>query len=102
LVSQIEVNNFLDILGNLNEQIDMLRIQNTQKVEIVASFVFFPKFRKKHYFHEFPLDNIKICETCGGSHTTKYFPTLPRLKVVYNGENQTLEQFYYVALRRPR
>jgi hypothetical protein len=31
LVSQTELNNLLDILGNLNEQIDMLRMQNKQK-----------------------------------------------------------------------
>ena len=56
LVSQTKPNNLLNILGNLNEQTDMLRMQNKQKV---ASFIFFPKCRKKHALHECPLDNIK-------------------------------------------
>lgn len=101
LVSQLEVNNFLNILGNLNEKIDMLRMQNKKKVDNVASFIFFPKCRKKHALHEFPLDNIKICEIYVGSHTTKYCPSLPGLNTIYQGENQTLEQSYYVAPRRP-
>ena len=41
LVSQTELNNLLNILGNLNEQIDMLRMQNKQKVKNVASFIFY-------------------------------------------------------------
>lgn len=82
LVGQTKVNNLLDILGNLNEQIDILRMKNKQKVENVASYIFFPKCRKKHAFHEYPLDNIKICEICAGSHTTKYCPSLPGLKAV--------------------
>ena len=61
----------------------------------------FPKCREKHALHECPLDDIKICESCVGSHTTKGYPSLPGLKVVYQGENQTLEQFYYAAPRRP-
>lgn len=36
LVSQTKLNNFLNILGNLNEQIEMLRMQNKKKVENVA------------------------------------------------------------------
>jgi len=36
LVSQIKVNNLLDILRNVNEQIDMLRMQNKENVENVA------------------------------------------------------------------
>jgi len=68
----------------------MLRMQSKKKAEIVASFIFCPKCRKKHAFHECPLDNIKIYKICVGSHTTKYFPSLPGLKAIYQGENQTL------------
>ena len=58
-------------------------MQNQQKVENATSFIFFPKCRKKHALHEFPLDNIKICEVCARSHNTKYYPSFQRLKEVY-------------------
>jgi len=92
----------LNILGNLNEQIEMLRTQNKQKVENVA--LFYPKCTKKHSLHECPLDSIKICKICVGSHTTKDYPSLPGLKVVYqkdNGVNQAKEKLCYVAPRGP-
>ena len=79
----------------------MLRMKNKQKVENATSIIFFPICRKKHAFHEFPLDNIKICDICAGSHTTKYCPSLPGLKAAYQEENQTLKQSCYVAPRRP-
>ena len=101
LVSQIELNNLLEIFSNFNEQIDMIRMKNKQKVENVSSFIFFPKCRKKHALHECPLDNIKICEIYATSHTTKDFPSLLGLKAVYQWENQSLEQSCYVAPRRP-
>lgn len=69
LVRQTKPNNLLNILGNLNEKIDMLRMQNKQKVENVA-------------LHEGPLDNIKICKIHVGSHTTKVFPSLPGLETI--------------------
>lgn len=70
LVSQTELNNLLNILDSLNDQIEMLRMQNKKNFENVA-------------LHECPLDNIKICKICAGSHTTKDCPSLPGLKVVY-------------------
>ena len=79
----------------------MLRMKNKKKVENVASFIFFPKCRKKHALHECPLDNIKMCEICARSHNTKHCPSLPRLKEGYQGANKTLEQSYYVTPRRP-
>lgn len=71
LVSQTEINNSLDILGNLNEQMNMLTMKNKKKVEGVASFIFFPKCRKKHSLHECQHDKIEICEIFAGSNTTK-------------------------------
>ena len=76
MVSQTELNNLLNILGNLNEQI--MRMPNKQKVEDVA-------------LHECPPDNIKICKICAGSHATKDCPSLLGLKALYqkdNGVNQ--------------
>jgi len=102
LVIQTKLNNLLNILGNLNEQIEMLRMQNKRKFENVS--LFYLKCTKKHSLHECPLDNIKICKICVGSHTTKDCPSIPRLKVVYrkfNGMNQVKEQHYYVAPRGP-
>jgi hypothetical protein len=84
LVSQTKPNNLLNILRNLNEQTDMLRKQNKQKV---VGFIFCPKCRKKHALHECPLDNIKMCKICARLHTTEDCPSLPGLKAVYQNDN---------------
>ena len=87
LVSQTELNNLLNIIGNLNKKFEMIRMKNKKKVEIVA-------------LYECPPDNIKICKICAGSHATKDCPSLPGLKAVYekdNGVNQAKEKLCYVA-----
>ena len=94
LVSQTKPNNLLNILRNLNEQTDMLRMQNKKKF---SSFIFCPKCRKKHDLHECPIDKIKICKICAGSHTIEDCPSLPGLKVVYhndNGANKHTSNFF--------
>ena len=58
----------------------MLRIQNEQK------------------------EGVDICVVHAESHAVKYFPSLPRLKEVYqedNGESQLPIHLCYVALRGP-
>ena len=80
-VNQVELENLLDnfktkILSNLSEQVGMLRMKNEQKEE------------------------VDICVIHAKSHATKYFPSLPRLKEVYqedNGASQSPKQLCYVA-----
>lgn len=52
-ISREELGNFLvnfktDILRNLSEQLDTLKIQNKQKFENVSLSIFYPMCRKKH------------------------------------------------------
>lgn len=85
MVSRAELGHFLEsfrryILGNLSEQIDMLLMQNKQKVENVVSLIFCPRCRKKHPLRECLLDKIEICVIYEKRHATKDFPSLPGCK----------------------
>ena len=83
LVSQTELKNLLDILGNLNEQIDMLRMKNKKKYQNDALSILYRGCRKKHALQECHLYNIEICVICAEIHSTKYCPSILELKVFY-------------------
>lgn len=93
LVSRSEIGNTLDefktdILGNLSEQIDALKLQNMQEVEADALAIFFPKCRKKHALREFPLDAkiIETCVICLENHESRSCPSIPGLEAVFQEE----------------
>jgi hypothetical protein len=44
---------------------------------------------KDIHLKECPLNNIEICVICTGEHSTEHCPSLPRLKVIYQGGNET-------------
>jgi len=88
IVSREELGKFLDnfktnILGNLSEQLDTLKIQNKKKVKNDSLSISYPTCRKKHALGECPLDSVEICVICEKNHDTKECPSIPRLKVVF-------------------
>ena len=93
-----------DILGSLSEQLDTLKIQNKQKIEVYALAIFCPKCRKKHALREFPLDAkiVENCMICSESHETKGCPSIPGLKAIFQEEtiSNSAEPLCFVA-RRP-
>ena len=89
-VSRAEIGNMLDefktnILGRFSEQLDTLKIQNKQKIDVDALAIFCPKCRKKHALRECPLDAkiIETCMICSESHETKDCPSIPGLQAVF-------------------
>lgn len=92
-VSRVLLGNFLDkfkidILGSLDEQINILKVKNKQKDEDVALSIFCPKCRRKHALRECSLDlkSVKACVICVENHDTKECPRIPGLKVIYEEE----------------
>ena len=68
MVSKYELGNFLDnlkreIFSNLSEQVEMIRMKNEQK------------------------EDVDICFIHAESYATEYYPSLPRFKEVYQGDN---------------
>ena len=90
-----------DILGSLSEQLDTLKIQNKQKTEVDALAIFGPKCRKKHALRECPLDAkvVETCMICSESHETKNYPSIPRLKAVFQEEPNSVESLCFVSIK---
>lgn len=90
------------ILGNLSEEIDILKIQNKKKYENVALSIFCPRCRKKHALRECPLDlkTRETCTICTDNHDSKECP-LPSLKVVFNNQliPEHVDPLYFISKR---
>ena len=106
-VSRAEIGSMLDefktdILGNLSEQLDTLKIHNKQKAETEALAIFCSKCRKKHALRECPLETqvVETCVICSETHETKDCPSIPGLKAVFQEDPSMLESLCFIA-RRP-
>jgi hypothetical protein len=72
-----------DIISSLSSQLDTLQVKKKKEETEQALAIFFPKCRTKHPWKEFPLDQIEVCRICSEDHATCNFPSLPRLKAIY-------------------
>lgn len=50
---------------------------------------------------EFPLKIFEICGICQKNHATKNCPSFPTLKVVFQQNNEDVEQAYFIATKEP-
>jgi hypothetical protein len=106
VVTRTEIGNMLDnfktnILSSLSSQLDTF-LENKKKQEVdLVLVVFYSRCRIKHPLRECPLDNIEICGICEQIHDTKSFPSLPKLKEIYQGDTGEMEQICFMAQKRP-
>jgi hypothetical protein len=61
--------------------------------------IFCPMCRKKHPKRECPLNSIEECAICELNHATSSCPSLPGLKVVFQGTGKDMEQLYLMGSR---
>jgi len=59
-------------------------------------FIFCPKCRKKHLLREFPLDikGTNKCANCTENHAIEKCPSIPGLKVVFEGGQPEAESLH--------
>lgn len=105
-VTRVEIGNIIEdfksyLLGTISSELDTLRIKKKQDDENVVLYLFCSKCRKEHPVRECPLINIQICAFCEEQHPTKECPSLLGLRVIYRGEEGTIESTNFVGQRRP-
>lgn len=105
-VTKAEIRNLLDnlrtyILSTLLAQMDTLQVKQ-KKLELDRTMeIFCPKCRKNHLERESPLNSIEECAICEVNHATSSCPSLPSLKVVFQGTGEDTEQLNLMGSRKP-
>ena len=74
-----------DMLQTLALQLETINIKRKQEEAERALAIFCPRCTRRHPRNECPLNCIKICLVYEENHSTNKCPSLPRLKVVYQG-----------------
>jgi len=80
---------------------DTLQVKQKQIELDKAMAIFCPKCRKKHPQREFPLNSMEECAICELSHATSSFPSFPRLKAVFQGTGEEVDQLYFMGSKKP-
>jgi len=101
-----EIGNMLEdfkseMLQTIALQLDTMNIKRKQEEAERALAIFFPRCTRRHPRNECPLNCIEICSVCEENHSVDKCPSLPRLKVVYQGAERVTEQLCYINQRRP-
>ena len=105
-VMKAEIRNLLDnlridILSTLSSQMDTLQVKHKQLELDRTMAIFCPTCRKKHSYRECPLKSIEECEICELNHAKSSCPSLPGLKVVFQGTGKYMEKLYLMGSRNP-
>lgn len=74
----------------------VVKIKKQDEEELPLA-IFCSKCRKKHPLRECPLNVVETCVICEQSHATSSCPSLPEIKVVYEGTSERSEQHCFVA-----
>lgn len=88
------------MLSSLGSQIDTLQAKKKQAEAASALAIFYPKCREKHPLRECPLDKVLIFTTREKDHETQQFPSLPRIKAVFQPIGEEAEAVYLLTQRR--
>ena len=90
-----------EMLQTLSLQMDTMHIKRKQEEVDKALAIFCPKCTKRHPRNEYLLNSIEIWSVYEENHSKNKFPSLPGLKVVYQGAEGVTEQLCYINQRRP-
>ena len=88
-------------MSSISSQLDVMRENTKHAVEHMVLGVFFPKCRKRHPLREFLLDKVEVCGLCDLEHDTKYFPSMPKVKEVFQASTMDMEQSCFISQKKP-
>lgn len=85
-------------------QMDTMQIKIKLEEEERSLAIFFPRCTKRHPKNECPLNVIEDCLVCEENHAIEKFPSLPGLKVVYQGVGGGVgsEQLFFINQIKPQ
>jgi len=90
-----------EMLQTLTLQIDTMQIKWKQGEVERSLAIFCPRCIRRYPRNECPLNLIEICSVCEENQSTNKYPSLPGLKVVYQGTKGVTKQLCYINQRRP-
>jgi len=70
---------------------DILHIKIKQEEAERSLAIFFPRCTRRHLRNECRVNSMEACSVCEENHSTDKFPSLPRLKVVYQRAEGVIE-----------
>ena len=91
-----------DMLQTFSLQMDTMQIERNQEKEKSPLAIFFPRCTKRHPINQCPLNVIEVCYVCEENHETGKCTSLLGLEDVYQGEESSLDQFWFINKRMPQ
>jgi len=100
-----EIGNMLEdfkseMLQTLALQLDTMNIKREKEEAERSLAIFCPRCTRRHPRNGCPLNCIEIFSVCEENHSTDKCPSLPGLKVVYQGVEGVTDQLSYINQRR--
>jgi len=80
---------------------DTLQVKQKQMELEKNMAIFCPRCRKKHPPRECPLNSMEECAICELSHAASSCLFLPRLKAVFQGTGEEVDQLYFMGSKKP-
>jgi len=77
-------------------QMDTLHIKRKQEEAERALAIFCPRCTRRHPRNECPLNSIEVCSVCEEDHSMNQCPSLPGLKVAYQGAEGATKPLYFM------
>ena len=89
------------MMSSISSQLDAMREKQKQVVEYLVLGVFYPKCGKNHSLKECPLDKVEVCGLCELDHDTKYCPSLPKSKAVFQASTVYTYHAFFILQKKP-
>ena len=80
-----------EMLQTLALQMDTMHISKKQEEAKRSLAIFCPRCARRHPRNGCPFNSIEFFSVCKEKHSTDKFPSLPGLKVVYQGTKGVIE-----------
>ena len=90
----------IDMMSSISLYLDVMIEKNKKLAKYLVLGVFFLNCIKKHSLREFPLDKVEVFVLCDLEHDTKYFPSLPKVKAVFQASTMVMDQTCFLSQKK--
>ena len=91
-----------EMLQTFDFQMDTMHTKRKQEEAKRVMAILWPRSTRKHPWNKCPLNFIEVFLVCEDNHAIEKCPSLPGLKVVYQGWEVGPEKLFFINHRRPQ